>query len=153
MLRLTVLYDARCGLCRAARMWLEAQERLIELHFVAAGSDRARRMFPHLSQADLPEELVVVADDGTVYRNGSAWIMCLYALEEYREWSLVLSRPRILPLARRAFAMLSSRRHRIARLLGFDRETDLVAALRNIPEPTCELPALPRETLAGVVRT
>ena len=50
-------------------------------------------------------ELVVVDDSGGVYRNGSAWIMCLYALREYREWSLRLATPALFPLARQAFAL------------------------------------------------
>ncbi|MBK7643357.1 MAG: DUF393 domain-containing protein [Planctomycetes bacterium] len=40
--RLTVLYDAQCGLCRRARRWLEAQPAYVPLEFVAAGSPAAR---------------------------------------------------------------------------------------------------------------
>ena len=33
MRRLYVLYDARCGLCRWARQWLDGQEKLVDLEF------------------------------------------------------------------------------------------------------------------------
>src|SRR3954453_8280707 len=115
MRRLFVLYDARCGLCSWARRWLARQPAFVELTFVPAGSERADRLFPGLSKPGVPEELVVVADDGAVYRDAHAWIMCLYALQDYREWSLRLARPALLPLARQAFSLLSRQRGRISR--------------------------------------
>ena len=82
---LYVLYDARCGLCSLARRWLIQQAPLIRLSFIPAGSVLAGQLFPGLCQpGEPPEELVVVSDEGAVYRNESAWIMCLFALEEYR---------------------------------------------------------------------
>ena len=50
---------------------------------------------------------MVVSDEGAVYRDGSAWIMCLFALEEYRDWANRLAHPLLRPLARQAFALLS----------------------------------------------
>ena len=93
MERLYVLYDERCGLCRWAREWASTQPAYIALTFLAAGSDEARRLFPGLSESSAPEELVVVGDRGEVYRNDSAWIMCLFALEAYREWANRLATP------------------------------------------------------------
>ncbi len=141
MRRLYVLYDARCGLCRRARSWLDYQEKLVDLEFVAAGSMMATRLFPTLSAAAAgrPEELVVVSDSGGVYRGGHAWIMCLYALEDYRDWSERLSSPALLPLARRGFALISKRRGAISRWLGLASEAEMVEALGRIAEPACEV--------------
>jgi predicted DCC family thiol-disulfide oxidoreductase YuxK len=47
---LTVLYDARCGLCSAARRWLEEQRQLVPLELLPAGSEDARRRFPTLCE-------------------------------------------------------------------------------------------------------
>src|SRR5215468_5674662 len=114
MERLYVLYDARCGLCTWAKGWLLRQSLLIDLRFIPAGSALAGRLFPGLDgPGEPPEELVVVSDQGAVYRNGSAWIMCLFALEGYREWANRLAHPLLRPLARQAFALVSRGRSRI----------------------------------------
>src|SRR6478609_129416 len=104
---LYVLYDARCGLCSLARRWLVQQAPLIRLSFIPAGSVLAGRLFPGVSRPGDPiEELVVVSDEGAVYRNDSAWIMCLFALEEYRGWANRLAHPLLRPFARQGFALL-----------------------------------------------
>src|SRR5271165_5173093 len=88
MEKLYVLYDARCGLCSWAKRWLMQQPAIVHLSFIPAGSVLAGRLFPGLCQpGDPEEELVVVSDEGGVYREGNAWIMCLFALEEYRDWA------------------------------------------------------------------
>jgi predicted DCC family thiol-disulfide oxidoreductase YuxK len=139
MRRLYVLYDARCGLCSWAHRWMRRQPAFLELVFVPAGSERAERLFPGLARPGVPEELIVVADDGGVYRDGRAWIMCLYALQEYREWSIRLSRPMLLPLARQAFALLSRNRARISRWLDLAGEAEIVETLRQVHAPACDL--------------
>ena len=142
MRRLYVLYDARCGLCSWARRWLARQPAFLELTFVPAGSDRAARLLPGLPQpgAAVAEELVVVGDDGAVYRDSHAWIMCLYALQDYREWAARLARPALLPLARRAFALLSRNRGRISRWLELASEAEISEALHQVNAPACALP-------------
>ncbi|WP_435015796.1 thiol-disulfide oxidoreductase DCC family protein [Tundrisphaera sp. TA3] len=137
MRHLYVLYDPRCGLCRGARAWLERQAWLVDLHFLAAGSRQAALAFPALPHGEEPEELVVVDEAGGVYRGGSAWIMCLYALEEYREWSTVLAGPALLPFARRAFDLISKRRAWLSIFLGMADAAEVAATLRRVPEPAC----------------
>jgi predicted DCC family thiol-disulfide oxidoreductase YuxK len=138
MKRLYVLYDAECGLCTLVRQWAEAQPALVELDFVAAQSARALQWFPTLAHAGRPEELIVVSDDGGVYREDSSWIMVLYALAEYRAWAVRLSRPALLPFAREAFALLTRNRERISVWLGLLSDRDLAAQLRREVVPRCE---------------
>ena len=113
MRTLTVLYDARCNLCRGIRSWLEAQPAYVALEFVPAGSREARRRFPELDHAVTTEELTVISDEGAVYVEANAWVMCLWALRDYRAWSLRLSTPDMLPLARRVVVWVARNRFRL----------------------------------------
>jgi predicted DCC family thiol-disulfide oxidoreductase YuxK len=140
MQRLTVLYDARCGFCGRCRHWLEKQAKLLEMEFIPAGSAYARGRFPTLPHPDPPEELVVVDDEGGVYRGPDAWILCLYALLEYREWSLRLAQPHMRPLAKLAFEWLSRNRKSISRRLGLEPDERVAAELRPLTPTTCRLP-------------
>lgn len=138
---LYVLYDSRCGLCSWARRWLLRQPQLIGLRFIPAGSPLAARLFPGLDRAgEPPEELVVVSDQGGVYRESSAWIMCLFALEDYREWANRLAHPLLRPLARQAFSLLSRQRSRISRWLALASEVEIAQTLSQVIEPACDLP-------------
>jgi len=112
MRTLTVLYDARCNLCSHLRAWLEAQPAYVQLAFVPAGSQEARRRFPALVHAATTAELTVIGDDGAVYIEAKAFLMCLWALREYRAWSLHLSSPDLLPLARRVVLWVAQNRFR-----------------------------------------
>jgi predicted DCC family thiol-disulfide oxidoreductase YuxK len=104
--RLTVFYDARCGLCCAVRTWLARQPQLIPLEC---------RPKPQALDAD---ELVVVADSGEMWSGDSAWLMVLWALAEYRQWSYRLASPLLLPTARTLFASLSESRESLSCRLG-----------------------------------
>jgi predicted DCC family thiol-disulfide oxidoreductase YuxK len=118
-MRLTVLYDETCPLCVRCRNWMLGQPAYVEINFLACQSDEARRRF-----GDVPwlgEELVIVSDDGDVWAGPAAFLMCLWALRDWRDWSYTLSGPTLLPLAERFFHLISSRRRRIGALLGPNR--------------------------------
>ncbi|GAA4903923.1 thiol-disulfide oxidoreductase DCC family protein [Streptomyces coeruleoprunus] len=100
--RLTVLYDAQCPLCVHLRHWLLRQRALVPLDLVPAGSHEARRRFPGLDHAATLEEITVVGDRGQVYRSTAAWIVCLWALAEYRPKAHWLATPAGSPFARAA---------------------------------------------------
>jgi predicted DCC family thiol-disulfide oxidoreductase YuxK len=137
MRRLYVLYDADCGLCSRIRRWVEEQPTFVELEFMAAQSTRARRWFPTLVKPGEPEELIVVSDEGGVYREDGSWIMVLYALEQYRTWAFRLSRPALLPHARAAFNLLTQNRKKLSNWLGLVSDGDLAEALRGVTVPRC----------------
>jgi predicted DCC family thiol-disulfide oxidoreductase YuxK len=135
---LYVLYDARCGLCSFARRWIIQQAPLIQLSFIPAGSILAGQLFPCLCRpGEATEELVVISDAGAVYRNECAWIMCLFALEEYRDWANRLAHPILRPFARQGFALLSRQRSRISRWLSLASEVEIAETLRQINAPSC----------------
>ena len=138
MKKLTVLYDPGCGFCRFCREWLENQPAYLEMEFLPAGSKAVILRFPLLEHDGDIDELVVISDEGGVYRGDRAWIMCLYALKEYREWALQLTGPRLRPLARRVFQMISSNRTRISHWMGWDRPVSGDDGARHCdPDASC----------------
>ena len=50
-MRLTVLYDEGCPMCRRFQQWLANQPLLVPTNFVAAGSPRGRDRYPALDRA------------------------------------------------------------------------------------------------------
>src|SRR5258706_533625 len=126
---LTVLYDADCGFCVTCRWWLADQPAFVPLDFLAVGSPEAQRRFPTLGEAVHGKELTVVDEEGGVYTGPPAFLMCLWALEDWRELSLRLGSPVLQPLARRVFEMISANRGRISRWLHLKTEDELAAHL------------------------
>lgn len=108
--RVTVLYDARCNLCRSARAWLERQPQLVPLEFVPAASVAARERFPFLDPELTLEDLTVVGDGGEVWVGAKAWVVCLLALDGKRGLANRLSSPALMPKARAVVSFVS--RHR-----------------------------------------
>ncbi len=128
MRRLTVIYDATCGFCVRCKEWLEREPSFLAIECLWSRSPEVARRYPGLvgpGNADL----LVVSDEGGVYRGAHAWIMCLYALRGYREWSMRLASPALLPFARRAFELLSSSRGWISRVFRLSPEVVFAQAV------------------------
>jgi predicted DCC family thiol-disulfide oxidoreductase YuxK len=140
MRRLFVLYDASCGLCCDLQGWASRQPSFLDLVFIATDTPRARRLFPLLAQSGTAEELVAVSDAGAVYRDADAWILCLYALRDYRAWAIRLAQPALRPLARQAFHVFSKNRHRLSSLLNRESENEIAERLRAAGPATCAYP-------------
>ena len=113
MRQLTVLYDPQCGLCRRAHSWLLDQPKHVELAFVAVGSAEAHERYPNLNHALTQRDVTVISDGGAVYWGAKAWLMCLWALRNYRDWSFRLSAPELLPTTRRVISMISQNRREL----------------------------------------
>lgn len=99
---LTVLYDATCPLCTRFRGWLQAQELLVPITFVPAGSPEAVARFPGLDPRQTLREITVVGDSGAVWTMEYAWVMCLWATRRHRVLAERLAQPQWLPVARGA---------------------------------------------------
>lgn len=149
MERLYLLYDGRCELCCRLKQWVQEQARWLDLTLLPAGSEEARRLFPGLDQVASAQDLVVISDQGEVYLNNSAWLMCLYGLVDYRDWAWRLAHPLLLPLARQAFEMLSRNRHVISRWLSSGNPETIAAELRRVSLQACS-PA--QETITDYLR-
>ncbi len=113
-MRLTVLYDDQCPMCRAFSGWLGRQPLLVPLDLVPAGSEEARRRFPDLDHERTLTEVTVVSDAGQVWEGAHAWVMCLWATAAHRAHAESLARPSGLPLARAAAHLAAGVRHVVA---------------------------------------
>ena len=115
---LTVLFDPGCALCQRCRAWMLGQPSYVPLTFVPCTGAEARERY-----GDIPwlgDELIVVGDGGEVWIGPAAFITCLWALRDWREWSYRLAGLAFAPLAERFFHFLSSKRKGIAALLDHD---------------------------------
>jgi predicted DCC family thiol-disulfide oxidoreductase YuxK len=142
MKRLYVLYDQECALCQSCRLWLMRQQAFIELYFIPLQSPKIAQLFPGLKEwdeLDLSEKLVVISDEGAVYQGQYAWIMCLYALRDYREWAQRLAHPALLPFARRVCETVSRNRLLISRFLKEPVE-ELSKKLLALRPASCHVP-------------
>src|SRR5215813_1959050 len=142
---LYVLYDERCAICKRLKDWLLVQRSWIGLSMIAAGSPRATTMFPGLEQVTGANDLVVISDAGEVYLNNHAWLMCLYALIDYRDWARRLASPLLLPLARQAFETLSKNRQAISRWIG-SNDHDVARELSGVSLEACPSEAVGKAT-------
>ncbi len=116
MRRLTVLYDASCPVCVRCRAFMEREPSFVALEFVDCKSADAKRRFGRVPV--LGTELVVVSDAGDVWWGPAAFLVCLWALVRWREWSYGLSGPLVGPFTRLFFRALSRNRRFVSRWIG-----------------------------------
>ena len=122
-------------MCLACRRWIEKEPKYLAIDFVAYQSKRARTLCPELERFDPAGEIVVMADDGGIYRGGKGWIMCLDALKNYREWSLRLAQPGLLPVAKRVCHLVSTNRLTLSRFFRNGDLEEIKWELRRTPPP------------------
>ncbi len=137
MKTLYVLYDGRCEFCRRCRGWLGQQPAFVPLAFIPLQSPEIAVRFPGIESLHPEERLVVISDEGDAWRGDGAWIMCLWALREYREWSLRFANPLLRPFARQACELISEKRHAISRWLAAEPTERLRARLAAVRREEC----------------
>lgn len=139
MTTLTLFYDARCGLCSGVRRWLSAQPAFVRLEFIPYDSPQARQRCPMIDQLHADQEIIVLSDEGDLWQGAGAWVMCLWALRDFREWSQRLASPAMQAIARKVVHLISANRLTLSSLLRLRGDQ----ALHDLPEAatTCELTA------------
>ncbi|MFL6515970.1 MAG: thiol-disulfide oxidoreductase DCC family protein [Chthoniobacterales bacterium] len=128
MKSLYVLFDVECAVCRRCRDWLSAQPAFVRLIFIPLQSPEIDRMFPGVKSLRPQQQLIVIGDNGDVYRGASAWLICLWALRRYRSTALRLANPVLRPFARLLCEAVSRNRSRISEFLSISR-TDQMESL------------------------
>jgi predicted DCC family thiol-disulfide oxidoreductase YuxK len=134
--KLTVLYDADCGFCVKCRWWVQKQPKFVEVEMLPSRCPDAQNRYPEL--VGTKDELVAIDEVGGVYRGTNAWLMCLWALEDYREWAERLASPALRPLARGAFALISGSRKKLSGWFNLAPEEELADVLAKAEPPRCE---------------
>lgn len=115
MKKLTVLYDVHCQMCCNIRVWFATQPAFVELEFLAFQLNETRERFPGIENMSPERQLTIIADTGEVWSGVDAWIMCLWALRKYRNWSQRLALPALKPFARRVCELVSNNRYNISK--------------------------------------
>jgi len=150
MKTLTIFFDARCGLCCRFSRWLMTQPARVSIQFLPYDSDEALRLFPRMMEVHADREIVVLADDGRWWQGTGAWLTCLWATREYRDWSFRLASPALRPWVSKAVSLLSGNRLKLSELLRLRSEAEMATALASIAAPACDSgscglpPRLPR---------
>ncbi len=140
MKTLTLFYDAHCGLCSQFRQWLCSQPAYVSLDFVPYDSPEAARRLPGIQHLRADQEIVILADTGEVWQGAGAWVMCLWALREYRPWSARLAAPAMQGVARQVVHWISRNRIGLSRLMGFKSDAELMAqAGQEETSPVCRI--------------
>lgn len=132
MTRLFVLYDSGCEVCRRCRDWLMRQPAFVALEFIPLQTPDLRERFPGIDAFDPREQLLVISETGALYRGAYAWVMCLWALQDYRGIAERMSEPLLLPLARIACELFAHNRYLISRLLFRQDLKSLARDLRSL---------------------
>src|SRR5207247_6350737 len=73
-------------------------------------SDKVSQQYTVSENRRTNEQLLVISDDRSVYLGACAWIMCLWALQNYRKHALRLAHPILLPCAKIVCELLSRNR-------------------------------------------
>jgi predicted DCC family thiol-disulfide oxidoreductase YuxK len=124
---LTLFYDARCGLCSQVRQWLSGQPAYVRLEFIPYDSPEAEQRLPGIQHLRADQEIVVMADTGEVWQGAGAWVVCLWALREYRTWSARMASPPMQAMARQVVHWISRNRIGLSRLMRFKSDAELAA--------------------------
>ncbi len=113
---LMVLFDEGCPLCVQAADWIAHEAPLVPIELVAAGSDQGEALARQIPW--IGKELVVIRDGRDVWAGLAAFLTVLWALADYREWSLRLASPFLAPLSIRFFRAISANRSRLGAFFG-----------------------------------
>ncbi len=123
---LTIFYDAHCGLCGGFRRWMRTQESMVRLEFLPYDSDEALRRLPELAGMHPEREIVVMSDTGSVWQGAGAWVVCLWALRDWRAWAKRLASPVLLPVAGNVCQLISQNRIGLSRMLALRSDAELL---------------------------
>jgi predicted DCC family thiol-disulfide oxidoreductase YuxK len=134
---ISILYDGDCGLCTRTKQWIMQQTPLVKIEMIDAGSAEAKSRFFGLRQG----ELAVIGNTGEVWLGNQAWLVCLWALRDYRALSLRLKSPLLLSLARQAFDVVSRNRSALSEFLNLRSEREMEQRLRKVSHPECQAEA------------
>ncbi|NNC89305.1 MAG: DUF393 domain-containing protein [Akkermansiaceae bacterium] len=132
-----VFYDGRCGMCCTFHEWIGRQPRAYEVRFIPYQSPEAERVFPGVSTLDPAREMIVRTSEGRVFRAAEAWVYCLYSCANYRGTARKLASDRLLPVAKKACALLAGNRHALSKVFFRRKDREVREVLHEMPDAGC----------------
>lgn len=117
------------------------QPAFVPLAFIPLQSPHLPQQFPGIEALNPKEQLLVIGDNGAVYRGASAWVMCLWATQEYREHARRLAEPVLLPFSRLVCELLSRNRFFISRLFFRQDSNEVARELATHAQPPSCVPS------------
>jgi len=106
-----IYYDGNCGMCNRFALWLEKQERALELTLMPYQEAIKEGHFPDIQTYHPEKELVCRTDTNTVFCGAEAWVMSLQSCNHFQGVAKHLSGKFMLPLAQSQLEQLK-REHR-----------------------------------------
>lgn len=128
MKKLHLFYDQDSPFCRKCKNWLIRQPAFMELELLPIQARSVRMAYPEVAGHRQDDALIVLSDTGLLYTGDDAWITVLWALHDWRDWSLRLQQPDIRPLARQFWQLIGQHPESLA---GLPPETATLAELRS----------------------
>ncbi|MDX2225796.1 MAG: DCC1-like thiol-disulfide oxidoreductase family protein [Verrucomicrobiae bacterium] len=115
--KIHILYDGECGFCRTCRDWILLQPRFFEIEMLDRRDPDTKARFGDYTVPPYTDRMVVINNEDGVYYAEDAYIMILFALKNYRAWSVRISRQGVKPLARQFFETLGKNRRVLSKLI------------------------------------
>ncbi len=112
--RYTLLFDGRCGMCSAWRVWIARHDRGDRITLLPYQDPAARDLVPDLPPERFAGEMQLILADGRVVGGATAIAESLRVLPGYRWLGALLRLPPILWMARRVYAVIARNRRRIS---------------------------------------
>jgi hypothetical protein len=129
MKTLHLLYDAQNEFALRCRCWLTSQPAVVRLEFIPFQAPELMAKFPGIDPYREKNSVLAVTDEGAVYAGPQAYVVCLFVLDEYRQWAERLSDPTLLPFAAGAINFFASLGGKIPRWVEELNDAELIDLL------------------------
>lgn len=133
-----VYYDGRCAICCTFHEWVNRQERLFPVRFIAYQSEQAELLFPGVTSMDPEGDMIVRTNEGDVFRAAEGWVLCLLSCQKYQKYARRLASPQLLPLAKKCCHLIASNRLTLSKILFGKKDQALAREIHEMPGQGCD---------------
>lgn len=119
---ITILYDSECGMCVRLKEWVLAQPAYLSIEAIPMQSKECHERYPDLEDRIQAGQFLCIDNNGAVYVDAEARILCLWALKKYRSISFTVARTPMRSLLTMLMEKISRNRHAISDLIGLSKQ-------------------------------
>lgn len=113
-----MLYDGDCPMCTFQMLTIKSLDWLKKVELVPIKDERAQRVAPDISRADLLEAIHCVTPGGDIYRGARAFRFLGFRIPLLLPVGLFLWIPGVIQIAEVVYKFVADRRHVISRVFG-----------------------------------